>query len=71
MWRISNGIIFIYNILDKNKENILILLYKYQESYEFNKVILTLQKYANITNVIKKLKGKNIEEIIIKKLMKF
>ena len=63
---ISNGLIFIYEpIFYKKSKNNLILLYKDKnESNEFNKVIITLSKDVLIKNMIKELKGKNIEEII-------
>ena len=49
----------------KKSKNNLILLYKDKnESNEFNKVIITLAKDVLIKNMIKELKGKNIEEII-------
>ena len=61
---ISNGIIFIYEP-KKKSENNLILLYKDKnESNEFNKVIITLEQNVRIRNMVKELKGKNIEEII-------
>ena len=65
--QISNGVIYIHDFFPpKNKEQKLILLYKdLEDNQEFIKPIITLKPNVKIQEVVKKLKTKKIDEILI------
>ena len=65
---ILDGRIYIYDFISKkDKYKKLILLYNYNENNDFKKYAIILEKNANIQNVIKELKNKKIDELLINK----